>query len=219
MFVGHFGVALAAKRLAPRTSLATLFAASSFIDLLWPLLLLGGLEQVRIVGGDAPFLRLDFESYPISHSALAVAGWSLAFGAVYLWRTGYRAGALVTGALVASHWLLDLATHLPDLPLWPGGPKAGLGLWRSTGATLVVEGAIFAAGLYLYLGCTSARTRAGSWGLAGFVALLLVTYASSLLAEVPPSVTALGVGGLLGSAVLLGWAFWADRGREARATA
>jgi hypothetical protein len=219
MFVGHFGVAFAAKRVAPRTSLATLIAASAFIDLVWPVLLLAGAERVRIDPAGKPFLRFEFESYPFSHSALLVLGWAVAFGAVYLWRTGYRTGALVTGALVASHWLLDFSTHVPDLALWPGGPKVGLGLWRSTPATLVIELALFFAGLAVYLSATRARTAAGRWGLAGFVALLLVTYGSSLLAGAPPSVTAVGVASLIGSAITLAWAAWVDRGRESRISA
>ncbi len=216
MFVGHFGVALAAKRVAPRTSLGTLIAASSFIDLLWPIFLLTGVERVRIDPGGGPFTRLAFESYPISHSALLVAWWAAAFGALYLWRTGYRAGALVTGALVASHWLVDLAAHLPDLPLWPGGPKVGLGLWSLTGVAVAVELAIFAAGIALYVTGTRTRTRAGSWGFAGFVAMLLFTYVASIVAPAPPSVTAIGVSALIGSALTIAWAAWADRGRAVR---
>jgi len=203
MFVGHFGVAFAAKRVAPRTSLATLIAASSFIDLVWPILLLAGVERVRIDPAAQPFLRFEFESYPISHSALAVLGWAAAFGVVYLWRTGYRAGALATAALVASHWLLDLSTHLPDLALWPGGPRMGLGLWRSTSATVVVELLIFFAGVAIYLSTTRARTAAGRWGLAAFIVMLLFIYAGSILSGAPPSVTAVGVAGILGSALTI----------------
>jgi len=43
MFIGHYALGLAAKRLAPRTSLGTLFVAPTLADLLWPVfLLLGG---------------------------------------------------------------------------------------------------------------------------------------------------------------------------------
>ncbi len=219
MFIGHFGVALAAKRVAPRTSLGTLVAASSFLDLVWPVLLLAGVERARIVSDAPPFLRFDFESYPISHSALTVLGWALAFGAVYAWRTGYRTGAIVAGALVASHWVLDLAVHVPDLPLWPGGPREGLGLWRSTGATLAVELVLFLAGLGVYVQATRARSRAGTWGLAGFVALLLASYASSLLSPAPPSIGAVGLVGLAGGAIFVAWAAWTDHGRVPRAAA
>ncbi len=216
MFIGHFGVALAAKRMAPRTSLATLVAASTFIDLLWPILLLLGAERVRLVEGGAPFMRLDFESYPISHSALLVVAWGLIFGALYQWRTGYRAGAVAAAALVVSHWVLDLATHLPDLPLWPGGPKVGLGLWRSPATAITVEAAIFLAGTAIYLAATRARSAAGTWGFAGFLVLLLVTYGASVVSPAPPSVTVLGVSAIVGSALTLAWAAWSDHGREPR---
>ena len=80
MFIGHYAVALAAKKAAPKTSFGTLFLAAQFIDLLWPLLLLLGIEHVRIDPGNTAFTPLDFYDYPITHSLLAVIGWSLAFG-------------------------------------------------------------------------------------------------------------------------------------------
>ncbi len=215
MFVGHFGVAFAAKRVAPRTSLATLVAASSFLDLVWPVLLLAGVEKVRVDPSGKPFLTLDFESYPISHSALLVLAWAIAFALAYRARTGYRAGALVVGALVASHWLLDLATHREDLPIWPGGPKLGLGLWRSVPGTLGVELAIFAAGIAVYLATTRPRSAAGRWGFGGFVALLLLAYASSFLGPPPPSVHAIAIVGLAGGLLGIALAAWVDRAREA----
>src|SRR5512140_353605 len=117
MFLGHIGVALAAKRAAPRTSLGTLVAASVWIDLVWPVLLLAGVERVRIDPGNTAVTPLDFEHYPFTHGAVAVAIWALAFGAAYLARTGYRRGAIVAAVLVASHWVLDAVVHRPDLPL------------------------------------------------------------------------------------------------------
>ena len=114
MFVGHIGVAMAAKRAAPRTSLATLVAAALWIDLVWPALVLAGVERVRIDPGNTAFTPLDFERYPFTHGGVAVLLWSAAFGAAYLLRSGYRRGALVAGALVASHWVLDAVVHRPD---------------------------------------------------------------------------------------------------------
>src|SRR6266702_1654805 len=139
MFLGHFAVALAAKRAAPRTSLGTLLSAALWLDLLWPVLILFGTEQVRIDPGNTAFTPLDFESYPWSHGLLPVLGWSVAAAVFYRARTGYRRGAAVVGFLVFSHWVLDFVTHRPDLPLWPDGPRVGLGLWGSVAATLAVE--------------------------------------------------------------------------------
>ena len=143
MFIGHHAAAFAAKGVAPRISLGTLFAATMWLDLVWPVLLLTGAEHVRIDPGNTAFTPLDFVSYPITHSLVAVLGWGLA--AVILYRIVRRPWreALVVGAGVVSHWLLDFLTHRPDLPLWPGGPKVGLGLWNSVPATIGVEVLLF----------------------------------------------------------------------------
>ncbi len=217
MFVGHFGVALAAKRIAPRTSLGTLVAASSLIDLLWPVLLLAGVEKVRIEPGTTAVTPLDFTSYPVSHSALAVAGWAVLFGAAYALRTGYRRGAVVAAALVASHWALDVVVHRPDLPLWPGGPRMGLGLWSSLAGTLVVEGAIFVAGAVLYAAETAPRNARGRWAYVAFLAFLAASYLANLASPPPPSVNAIAVVGIIGGAVSIAWAAWIDRNRAVRA--
>src|SRR6266498_3662872 len=137
MFIGHYAVALAAKRAAPKTSLGTLFAAAQLADLLWPPLLLAGWERSGIVPGPNPFLTLSLQSIPISHSLLALIGWGLLFGLLYRVRTGYGRGALVVALLVVSHWLLDFVTHRPDMPLYPGGRLVGLGLWNSEAATVI----------------------------------------------------------------------------------
>ena len=186
MFVGHFGVAFAAKRIAPRASLPLLLVAGTFLDLLWPVLLLAGVEHVRIDPGNTAFTPLDFTSYPWSHSALTTLGWGALFGGVVLAVTRDRAAALATGALVASHWVLDLVSHRPDLPLWPEGPKAGLGLWNSIPATLLVEGALFVGGVWLYARATRPRRAAGRWALAVLVVLLAGPYVADAFAGTPP---------------------------------
>ena len=137
MFIGHIGAAFAAKRFAPKTSLGTLVFATGFLDLIWPIFLLLGLEHVRIAPGITRVTPFDFYDYPISHSLLAVVGWSLAVGLAYFALHRYRAGAWMVGLGVLSHWFLDWIVHRPDLPLWPGGTgHYGLGLWNSVPATL-----------------------------------------------------------------------------------
>ena len=128
MFIGHFAVAFAAKRIAPRVSLGSAFFAAQLLDLLWPTLLLLGVERVQLAPAGAP-VPLLFEHYPVSHSLVAAIGWGVLVAALHFtWRRGAR-GALVLAALVVSHWLLDLLVHLPDLPLSPGGAaRLGLGL-------------------------------------------------------------------------------------------
>ena len=140
MFIGHYAVGFAAKRFAPQTSLGVLIASALSLDLLWPLFVLAGWEQVRIEPGNTAFTPLNFASYPISHSLVAALGWATLFAAVYYLLTRYRAGALVVWIGVVSHWVLDFITHRPDLPLYPGGSLVGLGLWNSPVATVAVEG-------------------------------------------------------------------------------
>jgi hypothetical protein len=119
----------------------------------------------------------------------------------------------VMAALVVSHWLLDFITHRPDMPVYPGGPKVGLGLWNAVAATIVVETAMFAAGVWIYFTSTRARDGAGRWGAIGLVALLLVSYAASILGGAPPSVTAIWIGSIAGTVVIVGLTWWADAHR------
>src|SRR6476619_357135 len=100
MFIGHFGVGFGAKRAAPRTSLGTLFLSAQFIDLLWPVMLLAGVERVEIRPGITRVTPLDFVSYPISHSLALVVCWGILFGVVYWLVQRYVAGALIVGAAV-----------------------------------------------------------------------------------------------------------------------
>jgi hypothetical protein len=216
VFIGHFGVAFGAKRAANRVSLGTLFLAAQFIDLLWPVLLLLGVERVRISPGITTVTPLEFEYYPISHSLAAVLGWAaLLGGGHFLLRRRSRA-ALVLAALVVSHWFLDLVVHRPDLPLMPGaGRFFGLGAWSSLPLTLAIEVPVFLLGVWLYARATVAKDGRGSWGLWGLVAFLLAIYAGNLLGDPPPSVAAIAWLGQLQWLLVL-WAYWIDRHRAVR---
>ena len=216
LFLGHYAVGLAAKQAAPRTSLGTLIAAAAFLDLLWPVFLLLGLEEVSIAPGTTQFTPLDFTRYPYSHSLLMSLVWGLLFGGSYLALTRYRAGAIVVGGLVPSHWVLDFVVHRPDLPLTPGGTERyGLGLWNSVPATFAVELSLFAAGVWLYAAATSARDRIGSLGLAGFLIFILAMYAGAAFGPPPPSVAAIAWTDM-GQWVVVLLAAWIDRHRAAR---
>ncbi|HYH81444.1 MAG TPA: hypothetical protein VEX86_16695 [Longimicrobium sp.] len=213
MFIGHTAVALLGKRAAPRTSLGVLLAAATLLDLAWPIFLLLGWERVAIDPGNTAFTPLDFVSYPISHSLLTVLGWSVAAAIVYhaIGRYGY--GAWTVGVLVLSHWVLDWITHRPDLPLWPGGPRVGLGMWHSVPLTLAVELLIFAVGLAVYLGTTRPRDRTGRWAFWGLMAFYAVVYAANVFSP-PPADTRSIAWVTLSMWLLPLWAWWADRHRE-----
>lgn len=189
-----------------------LFAASQLVDLIWPVLLLTGAERVRIMPNDNPFLRLGFESYPWTHSLLSVIVWALLAGGVYAAARGDRRGGLLVGLLVASHWVLDWLTHVPDLPLYPGGPLVGLGLWRSFAGTMILEALVFAAGVAMYAGRTRPRDRTGRFAFLALVAFLVVLYVGNAFGPPPPDVNAVAWGALAGWLLpLFGW--WVDRHR------
>lgn len=213
MFIGHFAVGFAAKRVVPQVSLGTLFLSAQFIDLLWPTLLLFGIERVRIAPGITAMTPLDFEYYPWSHSLLMVAVWGVLVGGLYaLVRRDRRAG-LWLGLLVLSHWLLDFLTHHPDLPLWPEGMRVGLGLWNLPAESLAVEIGLFVLGVLMYLRTTQARDRIGRWALVGLVLFLGLVYVANAIGPPPPDVKTIAWVGQL-QWLLVAWGYWIDRHRE-----
>ncbi len=216
MFIGHFALAFAAKRVAPKASLGTLFAACQLLDLIWPPLVLLGVERVRIDPGNTAFTPLDFVHYPWSHSMDMALFWGALFGGVYFVVRRDGATAAWLGVLVFSHWVLDWIVHRPDLPLWPNGPKVGLGLWNSVPATLALEGGLFALGVWAYAAGTEARDRTGRVALWALVAFLAVIYAANVFGPPPPSPTAVAGAGLA-LWLLVAWGAWADRHRAVAA--
>lgn len=213
MFVGHLAVAFGARATEPRVPLAVAVAAAFALDLLWPLLLLLGLESVRVHPGDTAFTNLAFDSYPWSHSLALVLVWSAAAGAVAYRALGSARAAAVVAALVLSHWGLDFLTHRPDLPLWPSGPRVGWGLWASIPGTIAVEGALLLAGMAAYRRATTARDPVGRWSLAGLVALATAIWITQPWSPPPPSATAVAVGALA-LWLFLPWAWWIDGHRR-----
>jgi hypothetical protein len=215
MFIGHLAVGLAAKRVLPHASLAVLLAAAQLADLLWPVLLALGLEQVRIDPGNTAFTPLDFVSYPYSHSLLLLVVWGVVFGLVYRRVTDARHAVAVITALVVSHWVLDVVTHRPDMPLYPGGTRLGLSLWNSIPSTLAVELGLYAAGVAIYVHATRARDAIGRWVFLALAVFLPLAYVAAI-GSVPPSLQALWVTALVGAAVLTAWSWWADAHRSMR---
>lgn len=216
MFLGHYGVALALKRAEPKISLGTLFVAAQLADLLWGIFLLLGWEHVRILPDDNPLLTFQFYDYPISHSLVAALAWGLAAAALYYsWptrdTTRHWQAAAIVGAAVASHWVLDVIVHVPDLPLAGNdSPKVGLGLWRYFWPSVALELLVLGAGTALYVARRSRRHPARPARLGLVLLLLVVTYAASLLGP-PPSVTVIGVSDIVFILAMGALAAWADR--------
>ena len=213
MFIGHFAVALAAKKVVPRVSLGTMILSTSFIDLLWPLFLILGVEHVRIEPGSTVVTPLDFYNYPYSHSLAGVVVWSLLLGGIYFALKKERKAAMIVGLGVLSHWVLDFITHRPDLPFAPGlETVVGLGLWNSLAGTLIVEIGFFIFGVVLYLRTTKPLDRSGSLSFWGLISFLVLVYLGNLFGPPPPESNALGFVGLA-MWLLVAWGYWIDRHR------
>ncbi|NJD56829.1 MAG: hypothetical protein FIA94_10550 [Nitrospirae bacterium] len=213
MFIGHFGLGFAAKAVAPRTSLGSLFLASEFLDLLWPVLMILGIEGVMILPSVNAVIPLVFTNFPFSHSLAFVVIWSFLFAVfIFVLRQDWRS-SVVMGLLVASHWLLDALVHAPDLPLFPGSHiRVGLGLWSSYAGTLAVEFGIFFFGLWFYVRASRPDGRKGSYGLGLLVLFLVLIYMASIFGPPPPDVQAIEWTNVALWLFVI-WGYWLDRHR------
>lgn len=213
MFIGHYAVGLAAKARDPKVSLGTTFLACQWIDLVWPIFLILGIEHARVAPGDTRFTPLDFYDFPWTHSLAAVLFWSAAFGVAWFAFRRRVNTAILLALVVFSHWMLDAISHRPDLPLYPGSTRMiGFGLWNAVAATIVVESLLFAAGLFLYVRGTRAVDRTGRWALWSMIALLAAIYVANAMSPPPPSIEAVAWTALAAWLFPL-WAAWADRHR------
>ena len=214
MFIGHYGAGFAGKKIDSTPSLGTMFLAAQFLDLIWPVFILLGIEKVRITPGISAANPLDFTYYPYSHSLVMVLIWSLMFALIYYYFRKNIRGSVLLGILVLSHWILDLLVHIPDLPIFPGsGTKVGLGLWNSVVFSVVLEAVVFSAGVYLYMISTVPKNKKGTYSFWGLVLFLFIIYFLNVFGSPPPSVEAIGYAGLL-QWMFIPWAYWIDRNRS-----
>ena len=120
MLIGHYAPALVLQRVRPSIPLWVLFVATQAVDIAWGLFVLTGVEHVRVVPGFTESNSLDLYDMPYSHGLVATIAWSV--GLALVWRAlrhtqAQRGEALILGLAVASHFVLDLVVHVPDLPL------------------------------------------------------------------------------------------------------
>lgn len=213
MFIGHFALGFAAKKISPKTNLAWNFLACQLLDLIWPILVLMGIETVQVDPNATRFTPLDFSHYPYSHSLLMTLFWSAALALIYFAWKKDKKSAVILGLLVLSHWILDLVTHRPDLPIFLDGPMMGLGLWNSKLATVILEGGLFIFGIYLYLQTTEQRTRKSKWLLWSLIAFMSVIYILNAFGPQPELGTPASMiaGPALAMWLFVIWAWGADK--------
>jgi hypothetical protein len=195
MFVGHYGVSFAARGVGGRVQLWVWFIATQWLDVVWSILVLLGIEKLRIVPGFTQANALDLYYMPYTHGLPGSIVVSLAFGAIVAWfaaENRTRIGLLVAAAAF-SHWLLDLIVHVPDLPLYDDSAKVGLGLWRHVLVSFPLELIVLAVGAWLYTRSTkvvTARRRYAAWS---FVSLLAIVQVYANFGPPPASPTAMAV--------------------------
>ena len=216
MFVGHYGPSLAAKALKKSIPLWVLFLAAQLVDVFWAIFVLLGIEKVRIAPGITATSPLDLYYMPYTHSLVAALVWSVAAAVIYRFASklnGWSA-AMIVGAAVFSHWILDLLVHRPDLPLYDNAFKVGLGLWNYPVIAFVLEAAILFGGMYLYLRATKSTGRGGRYGMIIFGVIMLVVQSSVFFGPPPPSDNAVAVMALVSYFVFAGVAYWLERKRS-----
>ncbi len=215
MFIGHFAAGFAAKRLAPRVSIAILILAGSLSDVLWIAFFAAGIEQVVIRPGLMVANSLDLVYFPFSHSLLMDFVWGGLFGGLYFLLRRDTRGAWIILATVVSHWLLDFIVHRPDMQLLPGlNLRLGLSLWNSRVATFFVEGTLWVAALLIFIRSTRPGSRASTVGFWIVIVLLTALWIMSLGGDPPPSLQALAVTNSIFMTILIAWAMWIDSNRK-----
>ena len=186
MFAGHYATALAAKAAEPRAPMWALIAGAQLVDIGWSALVIAGIERGHIDPA-LPGSALVLEHMPWTHSLPAAIAWSLAAALLVklLLRAPTRV-AVIIGAVVFSHWLLDLLVHRPDLELYPAGPKLGFGLWNMEVLEQAVEIGLLGLGAMFWAG-TRVRQGQSVWPAAAFFGLLVVV---QIIAMLMPKVAA-----------------------------
>ncbi len=208
MFIGHYALGLASRKISKLPSLALLFIAAQWLDLIWPIFVLLGIETFHIEIGSTQLTPLSFDFYPYSHSLLTAIVWGLLLGIVYYLFTKNKQGSTLLGALVLSHWVLDFITHRPDLPLSPfSDVKVGLGLWNHSVLAIIIELGLFILGTVLYYRSAKPQKKISFWLLIVF---FVVIYFMNILGPPPPSVQAVAWSANLMWLFVI-WAWWIEK--------
>ena len=179
MFVGHYGPSLGLRRASEGVPLWALFLAVQFVDVLWALLVIAGVEKVRITPGFTASSPLDLYYMPYTHSLAASIVWALLVGwfASFVWS---RRGGFAVGACVLSHWFVDLLVHVADLPLWGDAHKVGFGLWDRPVIAFFLEAGVLFAGTAIY-----ARHAGRPVAIWTFAVLMLALQSTNLFMPPP----------------------------------
>jgi len=218
MFVGHYAVSLAARSTGVALPLWLWFVAVQWLDIVLDVLVLTGVEKIRIVEGFTETNGLDLYYMPFSHGLLGAVALSLALAAIVAAAFPSARQPLAFGLVALasfSHWLLDVPMHTPDMPLYDDTAKVGLGLWNHPEVGVPLELAVLVLGAWLYIRSTTFAER-GKAIMWGFVALLGVLHVASLFTPLPSSPNGFAVTALAAYVGLTALAAWVERRAVAR---
>ena len=180
MFIGHYGPSFACKAWKPVVPLWVLFVAVQLVDIVWAVLVLLGIEKVRIVPGITATNPFDLYYMPFTHSLPGAIFWAVGAAAVYRAVAPAQkwTAAVIVGGAVFSHWVLDLVVHRPDLPLYDDAYKVGFGLWNYPAIAFLLEIALLFGGIAFYLRVTQPIDVIGRYGMTvlGLFAVVLQAY-------------------------------------------
>jgi hypothetical protein len=216
MFVGHYGVACAAKPAAKHVPLWVFFLAVQWLDVVWSVLVLLDIEKLRIVPGFTQANALDLYYMPYTHSLAGSAALSLLLGAAVAVAYGHRRGATfgIVSAAAFSHWLLDLIVHVPDLPLYDDTAKVGLGLWRHVALSFPLELIVLIAGAWIYARAVPAATVQARLALWAFIVLMAALQVYVNFGPPPSSEPMMAIVALTLYVLLAAIAKWVERVRR-----
>ena len=212
MFVGHFAPALAAAAHPRAPKLATLFVAGQLVDWGFFALLLTGAEKMRVVPGITAMNPMDLYHMPYTHSLVGSAVWALGFAALIWLVRRDLVSAGIAGAVVLSHWLLDLLVHRPDLTLAGSPPKLGLGLWNHPAIEMPLELLLTFGALWVFLSRTRGPALPAIMLAVVLLALQAVNWFGPVASEVTPGTSYLAFSAY-GLATLAAW--WLGKTRVA----
>jgi hypothetical protein len=213
MFVAHYGVSFAAKPLAPPVPLWIWFVAVQWMDVVWSVLVLLGVEKLRIVSGFTQANALDLYYMPYTHGLPGSIVLSLLLGAIVaVFTSGNRATTLALVAAASfSHWVFDLIVHVADLPLYDDTAKVGFGLWRHVALSFPLELIFLGLGAWLYARATTFRGANGRYVYWGFVIVLAVLQVYANFGPPPSSPDAMAMTALFLYVALAVAAAWVER--------
>jgi hypothetical protein len=185
MFIGHWAPALIAATRKDSPSLPVLFIAAQLVDWAFFLLLMFGIEAMRVTPGISVMNPMDLYHMPYTHSLLGSAVWAAGFGALIFAVCRNRTAAIIGAFVVLSHWFLDLLVHVPDLTIAGSPPKLGFGLWNHPSIEMPLELILTFGALWIY----ARKARPKIAPLISLAAVMLALQAVNWFGPVEPEVT------------------------------